>query len=271
MNNKRSRSGVIAGGIAGLALLGAGSAMALIPASNPTPLSANSTVTVPAWSTSATNGHSNPQVFVAEYCYSAGCSNMVTAGQAVPLSVMQTTLAGSGSFLEVAATTALNPFNPNDLSFGFLIGGTAANGVVSVTLPGFGNYATDVQSCNGGIAVDGVAIPCVGTGISAQRDANGNITFSSAPDTAFPTSSWSFNSVPLTNTGAFAIYTDAPMSALIDPTVTVTYSNGLQQQYAGLGLSAPSPSVPEPASLGLLAAGLAGIALASWRRRARVR
>lgn len=231
---------------------------------NPAPLVANGSVSVPLFDSSATNWNDNPRIYVDAYCYSGGCSTSVTSGQAVPLNVLAATLTGTGSFLEIAATTALNPFGSNDLAFGFLIGGNASNGVSSVMLPGFGNYFTDVQSCSEGISVDGITIPCQGTGISASRDGSGNITFSAS--STFPTSSWTYLTYSLQNTGGFAIYTDAPLSALVDPSVTVTYSNGDTQEYAGLGLS--TPSVPEPATLGLLSLGLAGLALAMLRRRA---
>ncbi len=270
MNNNRSFSHVIAGGIAGLALLSAGTASAVTIA-NPAPLAANASVTVPAYNDSAGNYVSNPQVSISGYCLSTGCTTGVL-GQAVPSGVLESALLGSGSFLEVAATTNLNPFGANDLSFGFFVGGSAASNITSITLPGFGTYSTDVQSCNGEISVDSIAIPCNGTNVSAQRDSSGNITFAAQSGT-FPTSSWTLPPFDITSTDGFAIYTNAPVSALIDPTVTVTYADGVSQPYPGLGLSAPTPppSVPEPASLGLLAAGLAGLAIALGRRRLRLR
>jgi hypothetical protein len=232
---------------------------ALATSMNPAPLLAGqSGVSVPLWGAGAGNYTLTPKGDGLAYCINGVCSaGSLSKGAIVPL------LTGDGGFLEIAGTTNLNPWGSSDVTLAFAFAGNAANGVVSVALPGFSTYSTDVQACDPSVSA---LLPCPpsGSGATAGRDSAGNITFSATSATGLPVNALLVGDA----TDVYAVYTDAPMSALVDPNVTVTYANGGMSSFAGLSLMAPSTGVPEPSSLGLLAAGLASLSLGlSLRRR----
>jgi hypothetical protein len=172
-------------------------------------------------------------------------------------------LTGNGGFLEIAGTTNLNPFGSGDVTLAFAFAGGAADGVVSVVVPGVSTYMTDVQACDPSVSS---LLPCppTGSGANAARDSAGNITFSATSAAGLPVNMLLVGDA----TDVYAIYTNAPASALIDPMVTITYASGDVSTFAGLSLM-PSSTVPEPSALALLAAGLASLWLGvTLRRRA---
>jgi PEP-CTERM motif len=263
MNTSRLRVSRASSAAATICLV-AGSLLATtalaVPA-NPAPLAPGQTsVSVPLWGTTASNYTVTPMGTGLAYCISGTCSAGSLSGSAIlPL------LTGSGAFLEVAGTTNLNPFGSNDITLAFAFSGSAADGVLSVALPGFSTYSTDVQACDPSVSA---LLPCPpsGSGANAARDSSGNITFSATANTGLPVNPLLVGDA----TDVYAIYTNAPISALIDPTVTITYVTGGTSSFNGLSLMPPSSSVPEPATLALLAAGLASLGLVfSLRRGAR--
>jgi hypothetical protein len=268
--NKRHSRAFKAKSAAGSLALAAGSliaASAFATSMNPASLPPGSTsVTVPVWGSGASNYTTTPTGTGLAYCINGTCaSGSLTRSDLAPL------LTSGGAFLEVAGTTNLNPFGSNDVTFAFAFGGGAAQGVLSVNMPDFSTYLTDVQACDPSA---GALLPCPSTdsGATAARDTSGNITFSATASTGLPINTVTVGGFPIgVATDVYAIYTDAPISALIDPTVTITYASGATSSFAGLGLTPLTPpAVPEPSALALLAAGLASLWLGmSLRRRMR--
>jgi hypothetical protein len=257
MNKSRSSSFRASAAASVASLVGSlVAATALATSMNPQPLSSTSgSVSVPVWGTGASN-YMSPTGTGLAYCTNSSCG----VGQ---LTLEQIASDLDGGIVEIAGTTNLNPFGADDLTFAFAVGNVSP--IASVELPGFSTYSTDVQACD-----PNLAIPCPSTdsGGNATRDTLGDITFSATASTGLPTQTVSFLNV----TDVYAIYTDAPISALIDPSGTITYTDGSTASFDALGLTPPSStgSVPEPSALALLAAGLATLGLGmSLHRRSR--
>ena len=187
----------------------------------------------------------------------AGCGTSLgalqTAGQSILLS--------NGGFIEAGGTSALNPYGSHDAAIAFIFGGAMAPSVTSAIVSSLTGYSTSVEACGPifGSAFTGCVTGTAGT--AARSSGTGNsITFSKIPGISilgFPA------------TVGYVIYTNAPASALYDPNnFAVTLSNGQTMTFTGIGLKPPSSTgVPEPATLGLLGLGLAGLGFAKRRRR----
>jgi hypothetical protein len=185
-------------------------------------------------------------------------------------STAQAILASSGGFIEAAGTTLLNPFGSKDVAFGFIFGGTQAPMITSVTLSGLADYSTSVEACGpifggafAGCAVGsaGTATRSGGTGDSVTFTGLGHILI--PPDFGLPA------------TDGYVVFTNAPVSALIDPNSFFSVVvDGTTHEFTGFGLTPPSSGgggggtgAPEPATLGLLGLGLLGMQLVQRLRR----
>jgi hypothetical protein len=258
MNKSRSSS-FRAAAVAAIASIGGSllATAALATTMNPQPLAAGGSVSVPVYGSGAGNFESHPTGTGVAWCAGDTCGT----GQ---LTLLQIADDLDGSFLEIAGTTNLNPFGADDLTFAFAIGNEPP--VASVELPGFSNWSTDVQACD-----PNLSIPCPSTdsGANAARDTAGNITFSATSMAGLPTQTVSF----LTVTDVYAVYTNAPVSALAgDPSALVTFTDGSSDSFSALSLTPQSTgTVPEPSMLALLAAGLASLGLGLGLRRRSMR
>lgn len=160
-------------------------------------------------------------------------------------------------FQEWAISTSLNP---SGLVFVFGID-TSNNPMSSLgaMLPGYANFMASVEACDPFSSVATCATTATGT--AARSTGTGEtLTFSSlgttavSPPTGGPTTY-------LSNLNG--VFTNA--SGWVDPHVTVM-DNGTNFVFNGIGPKTSS-SVPEPATLGLLALGLLGTGLSRRRYR----
>lgn len=168
-------------------------------------------------------------------------------------------LDSAGGFIEVAGTTALNPYGSSDVALAFIIGGQDTSQVNSATLSSLGGYMTSVEAC-GPIFGSAFAGCSPTAGMAARSSGTGSsVTFSSLglnPILGFPA------------TDGYVVYTNAPTSALTDPDNFSVMLGTTQISFAGFGLTAPAMA-PEisPASALTSLTLLAGCLLVMRSRR----
>ena len=169
------------------------------------------------------------------------------------------TMMGNGmtvQFEEWAVNTSLNP---GGVVFAFAIDTSSNPSSLGATLPGYANFMTSVEAC----APFSTVSPCAGaaaTGMAARSTGTGDtLTFSALGTTGVspPVGSPSFVS------NLNAVFTNA--SGWTDPSVTVLV-DGSSFTFEGIAPKTSS-SVPEPATLGLLALGLLATGLARRSRK----
>jgi hypothetical protein len=236
------------------ATLAASAAMAL-----PAAITPGQTVTIPTYDGRTTDQTTVLQALSCPMSTSTttsgivGCTQLGTDLSTIE-SAAETVAQGSGGFIEAAGTTQLSPYGTKDLAFAFIFGGTASNSIGSATFSSLSGYLTSVESCG---PIFGSLVSCVTASSVATRSSGKGDSISISGIQSLYEFGYQY-------TDGYVIYTNAPVSALSDPAFQVALDGGTLN-YDVWGLTAPTSGgggttgAPEPATLGLLGLGLAGI------------
>ena len=134
----------------------------------------------------------------------------------------------NSGFIEVAGTTALNPYGANDVALAFIFGGSQASTVSSAMLSMLSGYSTSVEACGPifGSTFMGCAPGSAGTATRSSGTGD-SVSFTSLGQTTLA-------GIPATD--GYVLYTNAPRSALTDPNnFTVELGSRVTLSYLGSG------------------------------------